>query len=171
LPIRTGRATARTLSSTHTLAGVKKEAMNVFRRLPDPVRRAVVHTATPSYTVGAVAVIRRADGRIAFIEQRHTPGWALPGGLARRREHPSEALVREIEEEIGIAVPVPLPVPYAAVNSNVRRVDVVYFLDAPAQPVVRTGDLEVLRAGWFALDALPQLTRPTAEILRAVRLL
>jgi ADP-ribose pyrophosphatase YjhB (NUDIX family) len=152
---------------------MRKQALSVFRRLPDPMRRLVVHVATPSYTVGAVAVLRRRDERIALVRQRHSEGWALPGGLLRRGEATAAGLVREIAEELGIALePSDLPIPYAAVNARVRRVDVVYFIDAPAGTRLRREDeVEVTGTGWFALDALPEVSDPTADILRAVRLL
>ncbi|HEX4654243.1 MAG TPA: NUDIX hydrolase [Mycobacteriales bacterium] len=152
---------------------MRKQAFSVFRRLPDPMRRLVVHAATPSYTVGAVAVLRRRDGRLALVRQRHSLGWALPGGLLARGEGVADGLVREIAEELGIDLdPSSLPVPYAAVNSSARRVDVVYFIDAPARARLRSeDDVEVTGTGWFALDKLPEVSDPTAEILRAVRLL
>jgi ADP-ribose pyrophosphatase YjhB (NUDIX family) len=152
---------------------MRKHAFAVFRRLPDPMRRVVVHAVTPSYTVGAVAVLRRADGRLALVRQRHSLGWALPGGLLARGETVVDGLVREIAEELGIVLdPAELPIPYAAVNSTARRVDVVYFVDAPARARLRSeDDVEVTGTGWFALDMLPDVSDPTAEILRAVRLL
>jgi ADP-ribose pyrophosphatase YjhB (NUDIX family) len=147
--------------------------MTVFRRLPGPMRRGLVHSVTPSYTVGAVAVLRRSDGRIALVEQRHSLGWALPGGLMNRGESPSAALVREIAEEVGITLdPLQLPVPHAAVSPLVRRVDVVYFVDVDGESPLRSEDeIEVTRTGWFPLDALPELSEPTYDILRAVRVL
>ena len=147
--------------------------MAVFRRMPGPMRRGLVHSVTPSYTVGAVAVLKRADGRIALVEQRHSLGWALPGGLMNRGESPAAALVRELAEELGIVVdPVSLPVPYAAVSPLVRRVDVVYFVDIDSDARLRSeDDVEVTRTGWFPLDALPVLSEPTHDILRAVRVL
>lgn len=147
--------------------------MRVFRRLPMPVRRAVVHAVTPSYTVGAVVVLRRDDGRIALVEQRHSPGWALPGGLLRRGEHAAEGLAREVEEELGLQLNRgALPVPYAAISPRARRVDVVYFVDSvPGTRLHREDEVEVTRTGWFALDALPEVSEPTLEILRSVRLL
>jgi ADP-ribose pyrophosphatase YjhB (NUDIX family) len=127
----------------------------------------------PSYTAGAVAVLRRRDGSIALVEQRHSSGWALPGGLLSRRESASAALVREIVEELGVVLDRDaLPLPFAAVNPDARRVDIVYFVDAPDGVGLRTEDeVEVTGVGWFRLDALPAITEPTAEILRAVRLL
>jgi 8-oxo-dGTP pyrophosphatase MutT (NUDIX family) len=151
---------------------VKKAAFALFRRLPAPVRRAVIHLFTPSFTVGAVAVIRRSDGRVAFVDQRHSPGWALPGGLLGRGEPAATALVRELAEELGLVMdPLTLPVPHASVNARVRRVDVVYLLDVPASTTLLGDDhAEVISTGWFGLDALPELSEPTVDILRAVRL-
>lgn len=133
----------------------------------------LVHAVTPSYTVGAVAVMRREDGRIALVRQRHSEGWALPGGLLNRGEATAVGLVRELAEELGVVLqPAELPIPYAAVNARVRRVDVVYFVDAPSGTRLRREDeVEVTGTGWFALDKLPEISEPTADILRAVRLL
>ena len=147
--------------------------MATFRYLPKPVRRWIVHVAAPSFSVGAVALLRRPDGRVVLVEQRHTGGWALPGGLLMRGERPDDAIVREVAEEVGLRLNVAdLPVPLAAVDPRVRRVDLVYVLDAPgdAQPQ-RTDFAEVRRVDWFPLDQLPPVTDPTLFILRAVRLL
>jgi ADP-ribose pyrophosphatase YjhB (NUDIX family) len=147
--------------------------MEVFRRMPGPFRRAVVHAVAPSYSVGAVAVLRRPDGHLALVEQRHSLGWALPGGLMNRGESAAAGLVREIAEELGVVLdPASLPVPYAAVSPSARRVDVVYFVDVDGSARLRSeDDVEVTRTGWFPLDALPQLSEPTYDILRAVRVL
>src|SRR3954454_3839677 len=147
--------------------------MTVFRRLPGPLRRGLVHSVTPSYTVGAVAVLKRDDGRIALVEQRHSLGWALPGGLMNRGESPAAALVRELAEELGgVLDPLTLPVPYAAVSPLVRRVDVVYFVDVDGNARLHSeDDIEVTRTGWVPLAALPELGQPTRDILRAVRVL
>ena len=152
---------------------MRKAAMTAFRRMPAPLRRAAVRAGTPSYTVGAVALLRRDDGRLLFVDQRHSEGWALPGGLLRRGEDPDDAVVREVAEEIGVSLTSSeLPVPVAAVNPRVRRVDLVYVLDAPADARPQQEDAaEVRRVGWFAADQLPEVSEPTLEILRAVRLL
>jgi 8-oxo-dGTP diphosphatase len=152
---------------------VRKAAFEAFRRLPAPVRRAAVHAGTPSYTVGAVIVLRRPDGQVLFVEQRHSEGWALPGGLLRRGEGVADAATRELAEEVGVGLSTDdLPVPLACVAEHARRVDVVYVVDVAADlDVSRADEVEVKRLGWFALDERPALTEPTVEILRAVRLL
>src|SRR3954454_7923608 len=112
---------------------MRRAAMVAFRLMPVPLRRTAVRAGTPSYTVGAVAVLRHDDGRLLFVDQRHSDGWALPGGLLRRGECPDHAVVREVAEEVGVSLAAAdLPVPVAAVNARVRRVDLVYLLDAPA---------------------------------------
>jgi len=147
--------------------------MTVFRRLPPPVRRFAVHAGTPSYTVGAVALLRRDDDAVLLVEQRHSDGWALPGGLLQRRECPDDAVIREVAEEVGIVLePAALPVPVAAVNARVRRVDLVYHLPVPEGATARREDeAEVRRFGWFRLDALPDVSEPTRDILRGIRVL
>lgn len=154
------------------MSRVRKAAMTAFGRMPAPLRRAAVRVGTPSYTVGAVAILRRADGHLLLVDQRHSEGWALPGGLLRRGEGPDDAVVREVAEEVGVSLDTAdLPVPLAAVNARLRRVDLVYLLDAPADAQPHQEDeAEVRRVDWFAVDQLPDASEPTTEILRAVGL-
>lgn len=147
--------------------------MRVFRRLPRPIRRLLIRSVTPSYTVGAVLVLRRPDGAMLMVEQRHSPGWALPGGLLRRGELPSDGLAREVEEEVGLVLErATLPLPYAVLAPRVRRMDVVYVIDDEQTATARRGadTDEVIGVGWFTLDALPELNDATMDILRGVRL-
>jgi ADP-ribose pyrophosphatase YjhB (NUDIX family) len=148
--------------------------MRVFRRLPRPVRRVIIRSFTPSYTVGAVLVLQRSDRTVLLVAQRHTPGWALPGGLLRRGEAPADGLVREVEEEVGVVLaPVDLPLPTAVVAPRVRRVDVVYMLGDGDRVMARRGADrdEVVAVGWYGLDTLPEVSDATIDILRGVRLL
>lgn len=143
--------------------------MRAFRSLPTPLRRLLVRMGTPSYTVGAVLVLRREDGRVLMVDQRHTGGWALPGGHLRRGEDMVDGLLREVREEVGLVLePAQLPTPTALVDAHARRVDLVFVLDADDQQPSRADEDEVLRLGWFALDDLPDVTDPTRDILRSV---
>jgi 8-oxo-dGTP diphosphatase len=53
------------------------------------------------------AVITDDQGRLLLIKRGHEPGaglWSLPGGRVEPGETDAEALVREMEEETGLAV-------------------------------------------------------------------
>jgi 8-oxo-dGTP pyrophosphatase MutT (NUDIX family) len=133
-----------------------------------------IHAATPSYTVGVVLALTRDDGRLLLVEQRHTGGWALPGGLLGRGEDAAAGLVREVAEEVGLRLdPTLLPVPLAVLSPGPRRVDVVYVCSAgdDVRPRRVEDDAEVMGLGWFGFDALPDVTQPTLDILHGVRLL
>lgn len=148
--------------------------MRVFRRLPRTVRRLVIRAITPSYSVGAVLAMLREDGRILLVEQRHSPGWALPGGLLKRGEDPAVGVAREVHEEIGLVIdPAGLPVANAVLAPEPRRVDIVFVVRAGSGTEhARIADkLEVTGLDWFALDRLPDVSEPTVDILRGVGLL
>lgn len=153
---------------------MKRAAFAAFRRLPRPLRVAAIHAGTPSYTVGVVLALLRESGELLLVEQRHTGGWALPGGLLGRGEDPSDGLVREVAEEVGLDLDRSrLPVPFASLAPAVRRVDVVYVCRAGEgiEPQPGPDDSEVTGMGWFPIGALPPVTEPTLDILRGVRLL
>jgi 8-oxo-dGTP pyrophosphatase MutT (NUDIX family) len=153
---------------------MKRAAFATFRRMPRPVRLAAIHAATPSYTVGVVMALRDVDDRLLMVKQRHTGGWALPGGLLGRHESAADGIVREVAEEVGLTLdPDRLPIPLASVAPRARRVDVVYSFRAgpDVHPRIGADDVEVTDVGWYPLDDLPDVTLPTLDILRGVRLL
>ena len=56
------------------------------------------------YRPNVAAIMRRTDGRILICERLNVPGaWQFPQGGVDRGESPKEAIVREVEEEIGVA--------------------------------------------------------------------
>jgi 8-oxo-dGTP diphosphatase len=52
------------------------------------------------------AVLRDARGRVLAARRDRPPGWELPGGKVEPGESETAALVRELREELGIAVEV-----------------------------------------------------------------
>jgi len=69
--------------------------------------------------VGVGAVIIR-EGKIALIKRGNEPAkgkWTIPGGLVELGESPEKAVIRETEEEVGLAV------------DNPKLVDVVSNVD------------------------------------------
>lgn len=151
---------------------IQRVLLDIFGWLPRGVRRRVVRTIAPSFTVGAICVIERADGRVALIQQRYRGRWGLPGGLLSRRERPADAACREVREEIGIEVELIGP-PAVVVEPTAQRVDVIYS----ARPIAPDRDIEnlvpcspeITAAEWFSFDDLPELQDETATAIDAIR--
>lgn len=143
--------------------------LTVFGRLPRRLRRGIVRTLTPSYTVGAVCVVEGPEGEIALVRQRYRERWGLPGGLLGRGEDPRAAATREVREEIGIEV-VLQGEPVVVVEPVVRRVDVVFHA-VPESPrtAARPTSPEVTAVEWFPKDALPELQPETVTALAALQ--
>lgn len=58
---------------------------------------------SPKWTVGALGVVRDAQGRVLLLEHRLRPKpWGLPGGFVAWPETPQAGLVRELQEEVGL---------------------------------------------------------------------
>lgn len=144
-----------------------------FYRLPQRVRLWLVRLGSPTYTVGAVTLVRDADaappGRLLLLRQPSGRGWSLPGGLLNYREAPADGARRELYEETGIRVEpehLTAAVPNAVVHTRGRWVDLVFEAAVPADSVALTVDgAEIIEAGWFPLDDLPRLTTATARLL------
>jgi 8-oxo-dGTP diphosphatase len=142
----------------------------VYRRLPGRLRRIVVRIVSPTFSVGAICLIERADGRILLIRQSYRRHWGLPGGLLQRREHPSDAARREILEEVGIDVKL-VSEPAVVIDATPKRIDIVFR----ARPVrdadagrARPSSVEIVEVGWFAPTEMPDLQWETALALQAL---
>jgi ADP-ribose pyrophosphatase YjhB (NUDIX family) len=145
-------------------------ALLVYKRLPTPLRRMVVRRVAPSFTVGAMCVIERADGRVLLIRHLYRQRWGVPGGLLERREDPRDAARREVREEVGLNVEL-LGEPAVNVDADPRRVDIV-FRARPVNDVeaddVRALSVEVLEARWFPTNELPELQFETELAMQAL---
>jgi 8-oxo-dGTP pyrophosphatase MutT (NUDIX family) len=51
---------------------------------------------------GVSAIVEDAQGRLLLVRQRYAPGWHFPGGGVERGEPPAAAIIRELEEEVGL---------------------------------------------------------------------
>ncbi len=50
---------------------------------------------------GALALVERA-GKVVLVRHSYATGWHLPGGGVHRGELPQKAVLRELEEELGL---------------------------------------------------------------------
>jgi 8-oxo-dGTP diphosphatase len=149
-------------------------ALRVFGRLPRPLRRGVVRSISPKFTVGAICVIERPDGAILLVRQSYRRHWGFPGGLLRRREAPEDGVRREVLEEVGLHVEL-IGEPAVVVHAVHRRVDVIFRASAavhddPAVDVDRVDidSVEIVEARWFPPTELPDLQAEASGALVAL---
>ena len=141
--------------------------LRMFRRMPTGMRRRVVRTISPSFTVGSMCFIERADGDLLLVQQVYRKRWGVPGGLLKRDEDPADAARREVFEEVGLAIDL-VGEPCVVVDPEPQRVDVVYRArptDEAAADTVAARSPEITEVGWFPADALPELQAETAAAL------
>ena len=131
-----------------------------YKRLPQVARTFLIRRATPSFHVGAICVVERADGHLLLVRQSYRrDGWGFPGGLLRRREEPADAARRELREELGIDVELD-GLPVVVVDAAMRRIDVVFnarLEEGSALPERTAHSPEITDARWFPPDGLPSL--------------
>lgn len=133
-------------------------ALTVFARLPRRMRRLVVRSLTPSFTVGAIAVTERRDGAVLLVRLSYRERWGLPGGLLRRGEAADDGCRREVAEEVGLVVEIDGQ-PAVVVDGPAQRVDVVFRCHpvGDVSETVEPGSPEIVEARWFLPEELPEL--------------
>ena len=109
--------------------------LRLYRRLPPVLTAPIVHLVTPSFTMGAIAVIEYGD-QILALRQLHRRGLSLPGGLVDRGETPQQAVVREVLEETGLRV-TSGAVYAVSVATRRRQVDVIFRIVCDAEPLIQ----------------------------------
>lgn len=119
------------------------------------------------------------SGRKIFLTQRNHPPfegyWTIPGGHQEYGEHPYDAAIREVKEEIGIdAKPTEFLGIYLEHFEDSCRQITVYLCQVRGTGRIRTDpDIglitpapdEVANYGWFSWDAAPS---PRTQHLQAV---
>jgi ADP-ribose pyrophosphatase YjhB (NUDIX family) len=131
-----------------------------YKRLPQWVRIFLIRRGTPSFHVGAICVVERADGHMLLVRQSYRrDGWGFPGGLLRRGEEPADGARRELREELGVDVELD-GLPVVVIDAAMRRVDVIFnarLAAGSADPERSAHSPEITDARWFPPDALPGL--------------
>ena len=136
------------------------------------LREQVGHT--PLWLVGTTAVVVDAD-RLLLVKRSDTGEWTPVAGIVEPGEHSADAAEREVWEEARVravverlaAVGVTREYEYPN-GDRTRFTDHTYRLRyVSGEPEV--GDDESTDAGWFPLDALPEIPeRYLARIRRAL---
>lgn len=136
--------------------GLEVLKLALYKRLPRRWQVRAARIATPSFTVGALGLITRDGSTVLLVRPSYRNGWLPPGGFLSKGETPLDALVREVEEELGVRMSFE-PAHRVAFDRNRRAVTFVSVGLAPPESdfAIRTPELDDL--GWYALDALPPM--------------
>ena len=125
---------------------------------------------TRPVTVGVKGLIFTEDQRVLLVRHTYQLGWQLPGGKVEKGESPSEALVRELKEELGVdcsASGQRLLGLFANFADFKNDYVSVFVIDGYRPHKLRPHWLEIADCGFFKLDDLP--TDTTEATRRRIR--
>lgn len=133
---------------------IKRFLFLLYRFLPIGTRRLLVQLAGEKFTVGVLAIVLKNRRILLLRHSYHHYSWGLPGGLLKRGENPNEAIVREIEEEIGIKVRVEKLLKITNYQEWPRLE--ILFLCQIVNGKIKVDRNEVEEARFFELNSLPE---------------
>ena len=117
----------------------------------------------PRKVAAAGALFLNEAGHVLLVNPTYKPVWEIPGGMVENFEAPRAACIREVAEEIGLAIePGPLlGLDYAASQASGREVLRFIFwggvLDAAQIAAIRLPAEELSEYGFFDLPAAKTL--------------
>ena len=103
---------------------------------------------------GVHAIALTPGERVILVKLNYAKGWSCPGGGLKQGESPEEAIVRELQEEIGMTVCAKLERLHSP-DSKHQNIFVVRGVKYDSEP-----SLEIRRVREFGLDDLPDDFRP-----------
>ena len=110
-----------------------------------------------SFLVAVSGVVLNENGHILLFKHTYRQNaWGLPGGYIKAREHPQEALEREIEEESGLIISIDerLKIRTDRQEARLEICYLGYFLGGQFVPSAEVSD-----CGFFSLDTLPLMPK------------
>ncbi len=155
------RATRRGRQGAQGAAAARRAFYVTFRQLPAWAQRLAIHLGAAKVTYGACAVVQDSRGRVLLAHHTYRQrAWGLPGGLIRRNEQPSEAVERELREELGVCAVVG-PLLYA--ETCLPSGHLTLYYRATLAGVPRSDGVELDGLHYANLDEAAALLGPEAR--------
>lgn len=166
------------LRRRETVGGVRRDHVLLARLADDPAPQSrdgfigLLNAALPTKRVIAQGILRNDAGQVLLCELTYKRDWDLPGGVVEPGESPAQGLVREVHEELGIAVEVQrlatvnwLP-PWRGWDDACTFVFELGMLTADQQSLLRLQLAEVVAVHWCGPDDVAARGAPaTATML------
>jgi ADP-ribose pyrophosphatase YjhB (NUDIX family)/ribosomal protein S18 acetylase RimI-like enzyme len=114
------------------------------------------------WLTGVTAVVRNERDEVLLVRRVDNGRWGLVSGILEPGEQPAVGMVREIEEETGVAATIEglsgvwTQPEMAYPNGDRAQYLDLCFLASHVSGEARVNDDESTEVGWFALDALPE---------------
>lgn len=140
--------------------------LKIWRILPEWLQAILSRIIRPSFVVGVSAVIFDDQFRIFLGKstyQRFHP-WGILGGGLEYGEGTEEAVVREVWEETSLKIKVDK---LLLVRSFAPDKFILYYVCTIQDGVFQASD-EVSEAGFFSIDALPDVRPRDIEVLKQI---
>jgi 8-oxo-dGTP diphosphatase len=130
----------------------------------------------PTWIPVVAAAIARNDGRWLMhkrpANKQHGGLWEFPGGKVESDEVPEIALIREIKEELGIAIASAdlTPAAFAQSDGEGDQSQIVILLYTLLRWVGEPQALEGGEVDWFTPGQIAELAKPPLDIALAAQL-
>lgn len=128
-------------------------------------------TEIPTWQCVVAAALARNDGR--YLMHRRPPTkqhgglWEFPGGKVEPGESPGNALIRELNEELGVTIPggTAYPAAFAQTPGSPEQIGIVILLYTVGEWIGQPRALEPgAEIGWWTRGEILTLARPPLDI-------
>lgn len=130
----------------------------------------------PGFLTVSAGALRRGDGLWLMhcrpLQKAHGGLWEFPGGKVEATEKPSECLVRELREELGIRLRANdlEPAAFAEERAAKGKLPIVILLYKITVWKGEPAALEGGKVGWFTPEAIGRLPKPPLDSVLAFHL-
>ena len=107
-------------------------------------------------TVGVRAIILNEINEVLLVKHTYHTEWYLPGGAVKRNETLENAIIREMEEEVGITCKTD-ELTYFSTYSNIyeHKKDIITVFLIRNYKQNQSSDLEIEEYKFYSINAIP----------------
>lgn len=135
-------------------------------RLPKNLQLRIIRLLEDQFLVGVTGVIFTPDDKILLLKHTYRKvAWSLPGGYIKAKEHPKEALEREVQEETGLVISADMRYKIRT-DRDTARLDIVYI--GALIGGTFTPSHEVSEHGFFTIDTLPRIRKDQLILIEKI---